>query len=113
VAETGCSSSRKLSDSCDRTAAHPDICDNEWGRQDDDCKPGGHPDLQADLLTQANQSGLSLEAYVEQLLRQRIHAVSGSVKARSQLAGQRIRELRKGVTLGGIPIKQLIEEGRE
>ena len=25
----------------------------------------------------------------------------------------RIRELRKGVTLGGIPIKELIEEGRE
>lgn len=32
---------------------------------------------------------------------------------RSQLAGQRIRELRKGRTLGGIPIKELIEEGRE
>lgn len=32
---------------------------------------------------------------------------------RSQIAGQRIRELRKGVTLGGIPIKELIEEGRE
>jgi Arc/MetJ-type ribon-helix-helix transcriptional regulator len=32
---------------------------------------------------------------------------------RSQLAGQRIRELRKGVTLGGISIKELIEEGRE
>jgi len=32
---------------------------------------------------------------------------------RSQLAGQRIRELRKGATLGGIPIKELIEEGRE
>jgi len=31
---------------------------------------------------------------------------------RSQLAGQRIRELRNGVTLGGIPIKELIEEGR-
>jgi Arc/MetJ-type ribon-helix-helix transcriptional regulator len=32
---------------------------------------------------------------------------------RSQLAGQRIRELRKGATLGGIPIKELSEEGRE
>ena len=31
---------------------------------------------------------------------------------RSQIAGQRIRELRKGVTLGGISIKELIEEGR-
>lgn len=33
---------------------------------------------------------------------------------RSQLAGERIRELRKGVTLdGGTTIKELIEEGRE
>jgi hypothetical protein len=32
---------------------------------------------------------------------------------RSQIAGYRIRELRKGATLGGIPIKELIEEGRE
>lgn len=32
---------------------------------------------------------------------------------RSQLAGQRIRELRKGVTLGGLSIKELIDEGRE
>lgn len=32
---------------------------------------------------------------------------------RSQLAGQRIRELRKGVTLDGLSIKELIEEGRE
>ena len=32
---------------------------------------------------------------------------------RSQIAGERIRELRKGVTLGGIFLKELIEEGRE
>jgi len=32
---------------------------------------------------------------------------------RSQIAGQRIRELRKGVTLDGISIEELIEEGRE
>ena len=32
---------------------------------------------------------------------------------RSEIAGRRIRELRKGVTLGGIPIKELIDEGRE
>jgi Arc/MetJ-type ribon-helix-helix transcriptional regulator len=32
---------------------------------------------------------------------------------RSQIAGQRIRELRAGVTLGGISIRELIEEGRE
>jgi Arc/MetJ-type ribon-helix-helix transcriptional regulator len=32
---------------------------------------------------------------------------------RSQVAGQRIRELRKGVTLGGLSIRELIDEGRE
>jgi hypothetical protein len=32
---------------------------------------------------------------------------------RSKTAGDRIRELRKGVTLSGITIKELIEEGRE
>jgi hypothetical protein len=41
--------------------------------------------------------------------REAFHADS----TRSQIAGQRIRELRKGVTLGGISIKELIEEGRE
>lgn len=30
----------------------------------------------------------------------------------SQQAGQRIRELREGLTPGGISIKELIEEGR-
>ena len=32
---------------------------------------------------------------------------------RSQLAGQRIRELRKGATLGSTSIRSLIDEGRE
>lgn len=40
------------------------------------------------------------------------HEKAAPVLTRSQLAGQRIRELRKGATLGGIPIKELIEEGR-
>jgi hypothetical protein len=54
------------------------------------------PDVQAGLLAQAQANGLSLEAYAELVL-----------------AGQRIRELRRGVTLGGVSIKDLIEEGRE
>jgi len=75
------------------------------------------PDVEADLLAEAQASGLSLEAYAEQVLRERSHcaftpAVSVPEVTRSQIAGQRIRELRKGVTLGGIPIKELIEEGR-
>jgi hypothetical protein len=71
------------------------------------------PDVQAGLLAQAQESGLSLEAYVEHVLRERSQEAARPPLTRSQIAGQRIRELRKGVTLGGIPIKELIEEGRE
>jgi hypothetical protein len=71
------------------------------------------PEIQAGLLAQAQESGLSLEAYVEQVLRERVREVPRPAKTRSQLAGERISELRKGVTLGGIPLKELIEEGRE
>ena len=34
-------------------------------------------------------------------------------RTRSQLAGKYIRELRQGITLGGMSIKEIIEEGRE
>ncbi len=71
------------------------------------------PDVQAGLLLQAQENGLSLEAYVEHVLRERSREAAQPPLTRSQIAGQRIRELRKGVTLGGIPIKELIEEGRE
>jgi hypothetical protein len=71
------------------------------------------PDVQAGLLAQAQASGLSLEAYVQEVLKERSGVVSRPPLTRSQIAGQRIRELRKGVTLGGISIKELIEEGRE
>jgi hypothetical protein len=71
------------------------------------------PDVQAGLLAQAQESGLSLEAYVAQVLRERSREIARPPLTRSQIAGQRIRELRKGVTLAGIPIKELIEEGRE
>ena len=71
------------------------------------------PDVQAGLLAQAQASGLSLEAYAELVLRERSGETSRPPLTRSQLAGQRIRELRRGVTLGGISIKELIEEGRE
>jgi hypothetical protein len=33
--------------------------------------------------------------------------------ARSQLAGQRIHEISRKNTLGGIALKELVEEGRE
>ena len=71
------------------------------------------PDVRSGLLAQAQKSGLSLEAYVEQVLRERSREVPYPALTRAQTAGQRIRELRKGVTLGEIPIRELIEEGRE
>ncbi|HXW13240.1 MAG TPA: hypothetical protein VEN79_01920 [Terriglobia bacterium] len=71
------------------------------------------PDVEAELLAQAQENGLSLEAYIEQVLRARARETPRPALTRSQVAGERIRELRKGVTLGGIPVKELIEEGRE
>jgi hypothetical protein len=71
------------------------------------------PDVQAGLLAHAKASGLTLEAYAEQVLRAHTYSARRPDARRSQIAGDRIRELRKGVTLGGIPIKELIEEGRE
>jgi len=71
------------------------------------------PELQSSLLAQAQQKGLSLEAYAEEVLRERVREAAIPELRRSQIAGQRIRELRKGVTLGGISTKELIEEGRE
>ena len=69
------------------------------------------PDVHARLLAQAQSGGLSLESYAEQVLCEQSGIVTQPTSARSQVAGQRIRELRKGVTLGGISIKELIEEG--
>jgi hypothetical protein len=47
-------------------------------------------------------------------LRDRLESkTSAPERTRSIIARQRIRELPKGVTLGGIPIRELIEEGRE
>ncbi len=47
------------------------------------------------------------------ILRERVGGESKIALARSQLAGQRIREPSKGNTLGDVSIKELIEEGRE
>lgn len=71
------------------------------------------PDVQVRLLAQAQASGLSLEAYAELVLRERSGEIFGPPLTRSQIARQRIRDLRGGVTLDGISIKESIEEGRE
>ena len=69
--------------------------------------------MQAGLLSQAQHHGMSIEAYAESVLREFVQESAKTPLTRSQIAGQRIRELRKGVTLGGVSTKELIEEGRE
>ncbi len=70
------------------------------------------------IIARAIQSGVYqtpdqvIERALEALRGQSDPATSPPLM-RSQIAAQRIRELRKGVTLGGIPIKELIEDGRE
>jgi hypothetical protein len=69
------------------------------------------PEVQAGLLAQAQSNGLSLEAYAELVLRERSGVTSRTPLTRSQIAGQRIRELRQGVTLGAISIREAVSEG--
>lgn len=70
-------------------------------------------DLQAGLSAQAQQNGISLEAYAELVLRERVREAATPALTRSQIARQRIRELRKAATLGGISTRELIGEGGE
>jgi hypothetical protein len=72
------------------------------------------PELQAELARQAAAHGSALEAYAATLLEEAVHFPDDAVfdKVRAQAAAARIRELRKGVRLGGLTIKELINEGR-
>jgi hypothetical protein len=75
--------------------------------------------LQAALSAHASAEGVSEAGYIRRMLERDLtiseaeQTTTNGGMTRSQIAGQRIRELRKGVTLGGISIKELIEEGRE
>jgi len=74
------------------------------------------PEVQAELARQAAAHGLAIEAHAASLLEEAVHLPSASHpapdKERAQAAGARIRELRKGVTLGGLTVRELIDEGR-
>jgi hypothetical protein len=75
------------------------------------------PEVQAELAQQAAARGRAIEAYAASLLEEALHLPAGANrpafdKERAQAAGARIRELRKGVTLGGLTIRELIDEGR-
>jgi hypothetical protein len=76
------------------------------------------PEVQAELARQAAAKGRALEAHAASLLEDAarvpadIRAPAALDKERARAAGERIRELRKGVTLGGLTIRELIDEGR-
>jgi hypothetical protein len=75
------------------------------------------PEVQAELARQAAARGSAPEAYAASLLEEAVNLPAGTNrpsfdKERAQAAGARIRELRQGVTLGGLTIRELIDEGR-
>jgi len=75
------------------------------------------PEVQAELARQAAAHGRAIEAHAASLLEEAVHLPAGANgttfdKERALSAAARIRELRKGATLGGLTIRQLIDEGR-
>lgn len=75
------------------------------------------PEVQAELARQAAATGRALEAHAATLLEEAVHVPAlkpppAFDKERARAAGERIRELRKGVTLGDLTIRELIDEGR-
>ena len=75
-------------------------------------------EVQAELASQAAAHGMGIDAYAASLLKQAVYPTARACpqvfdKERARVAGARIRELCKGVTLGGLTIRQLIDEGRK
>lgn len=66
------------------------------------------------LAAEAQERGVSLEMFVEQMLAQQAIAPEEGTKQESiSKAIDRIRELRKQNTLGGLRTKDLIHEGHK
>jgi hypothetical protein len=75
------------------------------------------PEVQAEIARQAAANGRALEAHAATLLEQAVLSTPADNLPshdleRAQAAGARIRELREGVTLGDLTIRELIDEGR-
>jgi hypothetical protein len=73
------------------------------------------PEVEAELARQAAAHGSALGAYAAALLEQaaRLSVSAGRYdRERTRAAVARIRELRQGVTLGGLKIRDLIDKGR-
>jgi Arc/MetJ-type ribon-helix-helix transcriptional regulator len=72
-------------------------------------------EIEAQIIAQAQASGVPPSEVVRDLLISAWEHKAGShevAKERALAAAIRIRELRKGVTLDGLSIKDLINEGR-
>lgn len=71
------------------------------------------PEVKAELARQASARGMEMNAYAATVLADAIHAHESMFdEQRARAAASRIRELRDGVSLGGLTIRQLIDEGR-
>jgi hypothetical protein len=71
------------------------------------------PELQAELARQAAAHGSAVEAYAATLLEEAVHLPEAAFdRVCAQAAAARIRELRKGITLGGLTMRELTNEGR-
>jgi len=69
------------------------------------------PEIEAQLAAEARARGLALDQYVTKLVASRPAAQSKPHSVAEAI--DRIRELREGTSLGGLKIKDLIEEGRK
>ncbi len=67
------------------------------------------PDVERAFLAEAQASGLSLDEWVRDVLLNRSRRLESSPSPRRS----RLWELRKGLALGDVTIKELIAEGRE
>ena len=69
-----------------------------------------------ELAAQAREKGLTVEVYVERVLASQVEVQSETThlaQARARKAIDRMAELRKGIRLDGIKMKDLIDEGRK
>ena len=72
------------------------------------------------LARQAQAAGLSVESYIEHLLAEEAQRHEETQWTRfgpgpltPEEAGRELREIRKGVTLGGLKLKDLVHEGHK
>jgi hypothetical protein len=75
------------------------------------------PEVQAEIARQAALKGLAMETHAATLLEAAVQLPLAENQPvfnldRAQAAAARIRELRQGVTLRGLTVRELIDEGR-